>query len=279
MSTTWHADPSVLALYAAQDLDDVRAASLEAHLLACEHCREALAPMAPTQQMDAMWNGIASALDAPHPGIVEQVLLRLGVRGHVARLLAATPSLRLSWFLAETLALGSAAFAAHHASGTGAAGASLFLFLTLAALGPVAGVAVAFGPGVDPAYEIGIASPMRSDRLLFIRATAVLIASTLIGGIATLALPDLDRTLTLWLLPALGLTLTTLAVATWLQPIVAACTVGFGWLVLATVASIATTDPLAAFQIRGQVLSTLAIVTSVLVLVQRHSAYEGRIPS
>jgi len=279
MSTTWHADPSVLALYAAQDLDDVRASSLEAHLLACEHCREALAPMAPTQQMDAMWNGIASALDAPHPGMVEQVLLRLGVRGYVARLLAATPSLRLSWFLAEALALGSAAFAAHHASGTDAAGASLFLFLMLAALGPVVGVAAAFGPGVDPAYEIGIASPMRSDRLLFIRATAVLIASILIGGTASLLLPGLDRTMALWLLPALGLTLTTLAVATWLRPIVAACAVGFGWLVLATAASIATTDPLAAFQVLGQVLSTLAIVTSVLVLIQRHSAYEGRIPS
>lgn len=279
MSTTWHADLSVLALYASQDLDDIHASSLEAHLLACKPCREALALMAPTQQMDAMWNQIASRLDAPHPGFVEQVLVRLGVRGYVARLLAATPSLRLSWFLAEALALGSAAVAAHHASGTDAAGVSLFLFLMLAALGPVVGVAAAFGPGVDPAYEIGLASPMRSDRLLFIRATAVLIASILIGGTASLLLPGLDRTMALWLLPALGLTLSTLAVATWLQPIVAACTVGLGWLTLGVVASVATTDPLAAFQVLGQVVSTLAIVSSLLVLVQRHSAYEGRIPS
>ena len=36
MSTTWHADPAVLARYAAEELDDVRASSLEAHLLACD---------------------------------------------------------------------------------------------------------------------------------------------------------------------------------------------------------------------------------------------------
>lgn len=279
MSTTWHADPSMLGQYAAEELDDVRASSLEAHLLACEHCREALAPMVPTQQLTAMWNWIETALDAPQPGIVEQVLLRFGVPEHVARLLAATPSLRLSWFLAEAFALGSAAVAAQRASGGHAAGASLFLFLVLAALAPVAGVAAAFGPGVDPVYEIGIASPMRSDRLLFVRATAVLTASIVISGIAALAVPGLDWPLALWLLPALGLTLATLAVATWLRPFVAACTVGLAWLMVAAAASVASTDPLAPFHVVGQLVSTLAIVTSVLVLAQRRSAYEGRIPS
>lgn len=279
MNTTWHADPVVLALYAAEDLDDVRASSLEAHLLACERCRAVLAPMVPTQQLDAMWDGIETALDAPRPGVVEQALLRLGVHEHVARLLAATPSLRLSWFLAEAFALGSAAVAAQHTTGTRVAGASLFLFLVLAALAPVAGVAAAFGPGVDPAYEIGIASPMRGDRLLFTRATAVLIASIAIGAITALALPGLDWTMAFWLLPALGLTLATLAVATWLRPIVAACTVGLAWLVVAAAVSVASTDPLAPFHAVGQLVSILAIATSVLVLARRRSAYEGRIPS
>ena len=277
MRATWHADPAVLALYAAEDLDDVRASSLEAHLLTCSHCRRALAPMVPGSQLDGAWRGITAALDAPHPGAVEQILLRLGVREHVARLLAATPSLRLSWFSAEAFALGSAALAAHQDVGTTMAGASLFLFLVLAALAPVVGVAIAFGPGVDPVYEIGVASPMRSDRLLFIRAAAVLVTSIVLGGIAALALPDLDRTAALWLLPALGLTLSTLAIATWVQPTVAASVVGLVWLVLAATASVATADPFAAFQSLGQVLATLAILISVLVLAQRHSAYEGRI--
>ena len=279
MSTTWHADPEVLALYAAEDLDDVRASSLEAHLLACDRCRETLAPLVPAAPLDAIWDEVELRLDAPRPGIVERVLLRMGVHEHIARLLAATPSLRLSWFLAEAFALGSAALAAQHSSDTDAAGASLFLFLVLAALAPVAGVAAAFGPGVDPAYEIGIAAPMRSDRLLFVRATAVLIASILIGGVAAIALPGLDRTVALWLAPALGLTLATLAVATWLRPIVAACTVGLAWLLIAAVASVAGTDPLAPFQEIGQLLSVFAIVASVIVLGRRRGLYEGRIAS
>ena len=278
MSTTWHADPALMARYVSDDLDDINASSLEAHVLTCAHCREALASMVPTAPLDAMWHAIETVLAAPQPGFVEQVLLRLGVHEHVARLLAATPSLRLSWFAAEAFALASAAFAAQNTAGTHAGGAALFLFLVLAALAPVAGVAAAFGPGVDPSYEIGVASPMRTDRLLFIRATAVLVASIAIGSLAAIALPGLDRTMTLWLLPALGLTLATLAVATWLHPIVAASVVGVVWAVFAAAVSVANADPLAPFRLIGQLASVVSIVACLLILAQRHSVYEGEVP-
>jgi len=277
MSTTWHADPAVLARYAADDLDDVRASSLEAHVLSCDSCREALAPMVPVARLDAVWSGVEAALDAPRPGVVERGLLRLGVRDHVARLLAATPSLRMSWFSAEAFALGSAAVAAAHMRQ--ASGGWLFVFLVLASLAPVAGVAVAFGPGTDPVYEVGIAAPMRSDRLLFIRTIAVLLASLAIAGVAALALSGFDRSVALWLLPALGLTLATLVAATWLRPIGAACTVGLGWLVVAAAASTAANDPLAAFHVLAQFAYAATIGVSLLILAFRHVAYEGRIPA
>jgi hypothetical protein len=44
-------------------------------------------------------------------------------------------------------------------------------FLTVAPLLPLAGIAMAYGPGIDPTYEIGLAAPMRSLRLL-LRAAA-----------------------------------------------------------------------------------------------------------
>ncbi|MEP6759514.1 MAG: zf-HC2 domain-containing protein [Actinomycetota bacterium] len=279
MSATWHAAPEVLDRYAAEDLNDVHASSLEAHLLRCAHCRSSLSARAQSPRLEAVWTGIEDALDAPRPGVVERLLLRVGVRGHVARLLAATPSLRLSWILAEAIALGTAAIAAQGAAGTNRAGASLFLFLMLAAVAPVAGVAAAFGPGVDPTYEIGIAAPMRSDRLLFIRATAVLCASLVIAGVAAVALPRSDWTVTVWLVPAFGLTLATLALATWVRPIAAAVVVGLGWVLLAAAASIASTDPLAAFHAGSQLLFLGLIAGSVVVLARRHAAYEGRIPT
>ena len=279
MSATWHADPDMLARYATEELDDVRASSLEAHLLTCAHCREALAARARSPRFESVWTAIEDVLDAPQPGVVERVLLRIGVHEHVARLLAATPSLRLSWILAEAIALGTAALAAQGAAGTNRAGASLFLFPMLAAVAPVAGVAAAFGPGVDPAYEVGVAAPMRSDWLLFIRATAVLCASLVIAGVAAVALPRSDWTVAVWLIPAFGLTLATLALATWVRPIAAAVAVGLGWVLLAAAASIASTDPLAAFHAGGQLVFLGCIVGSVIVLARRHAAYERRIPA
>ena len=279
MSTGWHADPVVLSRYAAEELDDVRASSLEAHLLTCDRCRDALAPLTDAPKLGAIWHAIETALDAPQPGIVERAMQRLGVPEHVCRLLSATPSLRVSWLLAEAFALGMAAIAANQATGTGLAGATLFLFLVTAALAPVAGVAAAFGPGVDPTYEVGLAAPMRSDRLLFIRASAVLGASLAIAGVAALALPGTGWTLALWLLPALGLTLATLAVATWVRPVWAALGVGVGWVVLAAATAVAITEPLIVFHVWGQLLSLGLIVASAAVIAHRRAAFEGRIPA
>jgi hypothetical protein len=276
---SWHADGDVLEAYATRTLDDVRASSLEAHVVACERCRSALATSTDDAALEAIWRGVEPTLDAPKPGLVEWAMVRLGVADHVARLLAATPSLRASWLLAEALALATAAIVANRASGTELAGPSLFVFLVVAALAPVAGVAAAFGPGVDPTYEIGLASPMRSDRLLFLRASAVLGASTAIAGVAALAVDGTGWAMTLWLLPALGLTLAALALGTWLRPVVAAIGVGLGWVLAAAAAAVAATDPLAMFEGWGQVLSLALIAVSATVLVHRRLAYEGRIPA
>ena len=205
MNTTWHADPSrrsrcmrprISTTSGRRRWRPISSSASTAGARSRPWCR-------PPSSMPC---GARSRPPWPRrdPASSSSVLLRLGVHEHVARLLAATPSLRLSWFFAEAFALGSAAFAAQNTAGTRAGGPALFLFLVLAALAPVAGVAAAFGPGIDPSYEIGVASPMRTDRLLFIRATAVLVASVLIGSIAAIALPGMDRTVTLWLLPGPG---------------------------------------------------------------------------
>ncbi|MDH4111398.1 MAG: zf-HC2 domain-containing protein [Actinomycetota bacterium] len=274
MTAAWHADLQMLSAYADGGLDDVRASSIEAHLLSCETCRDLLAPAVPAATIDRVWQGVVIATVAPHAGIVERVLLRAGVRDDIARLLAATPSLRVSWFLAESLALGFAAFAANVAPG-GGADAALFLFLVIAALAPVAGVAAAFGPGLDPTYEIGIAAPMRNERLLLMRTLAVLATSLAIAGLAAIALPGFDRAAIAWLLPSLGLCLTTVTLATWIRPVVAAIVVAMTWLAVAASVTAARSDPVAAFRSGGQVLALALIVISALVLSRRRVVYEG----
>jgi ABC-2 type transport system ATP-binding protein len=88
--------------------------------------------------------------------------------------------------LAVAAALTFGVAAAHQSS------RGLAFFLIVAPMLPLAGVAVAFGPGVDPTYEIGLASPMRSLRLLLVRAAAVLATTAPLAAAAGLLLPVVD---------------------------------------------------------------------------------------
>jgi hypothetical protein len=270
MSAVWHADPEVVARYASGELDQAGAYSLEAHLLACGECRALLSPLTDRRTIEGVWMDIEEAVDAPRSGPIERVLLRLGLPDHVARLLAATPSLRLSWLGAVAVALVFAVVAAHGDH------VGLVVFLAVAPLIPVAGVAAAFGPGIDPTYEIGVASPLRSFRLLLIRSTAVLVASLGLIGLAALALPTLDWTAVAWLLPAFALTLVTLAVSTLIEPIPSAIAVALGWIVSVAVVGHLSGDGVAAFHATGQVLCLALIAVAGLILTRRSEAFERR---
>ena len=271
---SWHVEDTLLAAYAANALDDPRSSSIEAHLLGCTRCRERLASRADVVQLDRVWAAVTETIDAPSIGVVERTLLALGVREHVARLLAATPSLRLSWLIAEAIALGFAVVAANAASADQTEEAAILLFLIVAALLPVGGVAAAYGRGVDPTYEIGMAAPMRSARLLLVRATAVLGTCIVIASVASLALPGPAWSTIAWLLPSLALTLITLALSTYVRPVLAASAVAVSWVLIAAGAAYRSGDELAPFRGGAQVFFVLVIAIAASLLVQRRSAIE-----
>jgi hypothetical protein len=83
---------------------------------------------------------------------------------------------------------------------------------------------------VDPTYEVGLAAPMSSFRLLLLRAIAVLVTSTAIALGVAMTFPGLPLTAAAWILPSLGLVATTLAVSTYVRPITAAVGVIATWL-------------------------------------------------
>jgi hypothetical protein len=168
--------------------------------------------------------------------------------------------------LAVTFALAFAMLAARAADG-------MMLFLTVAPLLPVAGVAAAYGPGVDPTYEVALAAPMQSWKLLLLRATAVLVGTTLLGVAAALLLPTLDVTVAAWLLPSLGLVVTTLAFATVVAPMVAAGGVSVTWLATVSVVSRAD-EAMVLFGGAAQVGFAALIVLAVLVLAVRRDTLE-----
>ncbi len=274
MSETWHADRRDIAGYTAGTIDDTRAGSIEAHLVTCASCRDqvtGLADRADRARIDRVWTSVVDTLDTPRPTVVERVVRRFGVRADTARLLAITPSLQGSWLLAVVLALGFATVAAQSGTDRG-----LAVFLIVAPLIPVAGVAAAFGPGIDPTWEITAAAPGGGFRLLLQRASAVLGATFALASAAAVTLPGLSWTAAAWVLPALGLTLASLALSTYTSPERAATAVSLGWIVVVTASAHKTRDLLSAFDAGGQLTLTVVAVVAAILVARRRDSFETR---
>ncbi|MFD7813282.1 zf-HC2 domain-containing protein [Streptomyces sp. NPDC059785] len=247
-STGWHVDGDDLRAYARGELAAPRLWSADTHLAACARCREALADVTDPVALDEGWARIDAALDAPRPGPVESLLTRCGVADHTARLLAATPVLRRAW-LAAVAAVLLMTVAASYSVRTAE---SPTLFLALAPLLPLAGVALSYGPVLDPTYEMAVVSPTHGFRLLMIRTVAVLATGIGLNGLATLALPGYGLRALAWLLPALALTALALALTPRLGPVVAPVLTGGAWTVLLIVAHSRGEEILAPFTAAGQ---------------------------
>ncbi|MEU2898050.1 zf-HC2 domain-containing protein [Streptomyces sp. NPDC001273] len=275
-TTGWHVPEEDLRAYARGELEPPMLWSADTHLTACAHCRAVLAAAGDPVGLDAGWERLDAELDVPRPGLLESLLLRLGVADHTARLLAATPALRGAWLGAVVAVLLLTVAVAASQDTTG----SPTLFLALAPLLPLAGVALSYGPGLDPTHEMAVVAPMHGFRLLMIRTVAVLGAGLGLNLLATLALPGYGLRALAWLLPALALTATALALTARLGPLPAPLLVGGGWvaLLLTAHAERAGGDgPLAPFTAAGQgVSAAVAVVAAVLLVLLRDRFDLGR---
>jgi anti-sigma factor RsiW len=112
---SWHVEPRLLEAYAEGAVDETSSFSVEAHLLACASCRAEIARQrhVDRERLEGIWAEVQEVIDAPRRTPIERLLVFFGVPDDRARLLAATPSLTVSWFAAAALALGFAVLAAH----------------------------------------------------------------------------------------------------------------------------------------------------------------------
>ncbi|WP_328770643.1 zf-HC2 domain-containing protein [Streptomyces sp. NBC_00286] len=247
---SWHVAEDDLRAYVRGELAPPMLWSADAHLAACAECRSVLNEVGDPVALDEGWERLDAELDAPRPGFVESLLVRFGVGDDTARLLAATPVLRLSWLSALIAVLVMTIVATHSVRSAD----SPTLFLALAPLLPLAGVALSYGPVLDPTYEMAVVSPMHGFRLLMIRTLAVLPVGLGVNGLASLAMPSYGLLAAAWLLPALALTALALALTPRLGPGTAPALVGGGWVVLLVVAHLMASSgsTLAPFTAQGQ---------------------------
>jgi hypothetical protein len=267
--TAWHVDDELLAAYARGDVDAAHAYSVEAHVVECATCQGRIAGHVAAPWLQDNWREIVDALDRPRRGPAERLLTRLGVAPHVARLLAATPSLTASWLGAVAIALIVAVAGAHQGD------RGVALFLCVAALAPVAGVAASFGRGIDPTHELALAAPMSTVHVLLLRTVAVVGATCALTAVAAAALPAIGWEAAAWLLPALGLTLGSLALATYVAHTTAFATVAGLWLAAAIATAVRPGDALAVFDGVAQLVFAAVIAGAALVLTRRREALDG----
>jgi hypothetical protein len=223
--TTWHADPDLLVRYAAEPVavDPVTASSIEQHLLGCAECRARVAAAEPADELSALWDEIADRIDRRAPSITERLLLLVGIDPGLARLVSATPMLRIQAIVATFLVSIGAALLSRAAETDG-------VFLAIAPLILLAATALAFAPGADPTGEAGQATPLHGFGLFIRRATIVLSTALTALVLASLTLPGSSWTALAWVAPALALALGTLALATRTSPVNAAAGLAVAWI-------------------------------------------------
>lgn len=262
---SWHIDAETIERYAGGALTSAVAASAEAHLTGCASCRRRLAPAVPAPRLDAIWARVDQRVDLASRPWTERALGRVGVGDDTARLLAVTPSLRGAWLASVALAAGFAALAAD------ASPRGLVVYLTLAPLLPVAGVALAYGPAADPAYELAVASPYSVLRLVLLRSVAVVASTIALTALGGLLLADSGWSAVAWLLPALALAGATLALATRTTPVWAAAAVGTTWLAVVLGSLRRSDGESAVFGPTGQLVALMVLAVAVVVLLGSRS--------
>jgi hypothetical protein len=259
--SSWHVDPDLVRRYTAGEVSTGTALSVDQHLLGCAACRSAVGTTVAPERTDRLWLEIREAVETPVPGPVERLVRSLGLDEGTARLLSATPRLRGAWVLGMVLVLGLAALAASSDDRTVA------LFLALAPVLPVVGVAYAFGPVGDPTREIAAAAPYPALRLLLVR-TAVVVSSTLVPAlILSLLLPVSLLPSVAWLLPALAMAGVALALADRVPVNLSASALVLAWAGLVGWVGVVGREPWFAASVPVQLTSLVALLLAGAVLL------------
>ncbi|MEO5722978.1 MAG: zf-HC2 domain-containing protein, partial [Ilumatobacteraceae bacterium] len=154
-----------------------------------------------------------------------------------------------------------------------------WLLLVLAPLLPVAGVATAFGPALDPTYEIGVAAPLSGLRLTLLRTLAVIATTMPLLAVAALVGPGGGWAMFGWVLPSFALVAITLALSTAISPEHAGVVVGVGWFVAVVV--LIDRDQTGEFVERslifsssGQTVVAVVAVIGVAIVATRRACFD-----
>jgi hypothetical protein len=153
-----------------------------------------------------VWLRVAADVWRREPGWLEWLAGRLLRSPGLARALLTTPSLLWPWLIASVVVFGTGAAAA---AGTGQP-----LVALLAPVVAAAGIAYAYGPGIDPAWELSCSMAVSDRMVLLVRALAVFALNAALGLAASAATGAAAAVTFGWLVPMTAVCALALAAAT-----------------------------------------------------------------
>lgn len=207
-----HASDELIAEYVAgYDLPADRLWGLEAHLETCRLCRARLAEVAPVQPVvDVVWNRLGAEIELSAvpfhdvPVARSRAEYRSRSRRRWRWLDTWVTPVMLPWLgMIVLVTLLAVAFDRIGHSVLDVTAVQLF-----APVLPVLGVAASWARGLDPAYEVVVATPRAGLYLIARRTLAVLVVVLPVLGVAGWLT---GTAVALWLLPSLAFTTGTLA--------------------------------------------------------------------
>jgi hypothetical protein len=153
-----------------------------------------------------VWLGVVAEVWRRRPGPVERLAGRLLRSPGLARALVTTPSLLIGWIIATAVVLVAGILAT---LGTG----TPFVALVAPAVA-AAGIAYAYGPGIDPAWELSCSMAVSDRMVLLVRALAVFGLNAALGLAASAASGTAASVTVGWLVPMTAVCALALAAAT-----------------------------------------------------------------
>jgi hypothetical protein len=160
----------------------------------------------PDVDLHRAWLGVAAEVWRRRPGPAERLAGRALRSAGLARALVTTPSLLPGWVIATTVVLAAGMFAT---LGTRTPFVALFAPAVAAA-----GIAYAYGPGVDPAWELSQSMAVSDRMVLLVRMLAVFALNAVLGLAASAASGTAAAITFGWLVPMTAVSGLALAAAT-----------------------------------------------------------------
>ena len=156
--------------------------------------------------LNRVWLGVAAQVWCRRPGPVERAARRLLRSPGLARALVTTPSLLLGWVIATAVVLIAGVGIT---LGTGQPWVAL-----LAPAVAAVGIAYAYGPGIDPSWELSQSMAVGDRMVLLVRALTVFGLNAALGLAASAASGAAAAVTFGWLVPMTAVCALALAAAT-----------------------------------------------------------------